>query len=1286
MADHPDPLVVPVDVEALVMSETVGQELFYSAPLLFAPRSDPGQVPFKTHQKQLGVYVHWQLPDALMAARAHAKDGTATTPVHPVAPNRWLVIRYFRPDSDRDSAPKAAGWVIESDFASTRRTKPGQKGGTSPFGPGLYIGRRHDLAGGPWAEDPHADRVRLTAAGPGIPEFAAYQPYNADVFSMHDRVGTDRKDTLPNGTLDYLVFGWHNNPQDDPLHQKQAADLLEFFYGSHDPCTAAWQQLTEPRDRYAETLKLLRWRAPDGPVPQRSVYTGAVLGLRWGLKAAPVSRRPAGGAEVKLAIGHGPADATAALVRDSVRKEGPGNESRAADDVSSDRWEGRKLDEAVLLMNAFQSGELEALDGDMTLGARALDEAEHRTWFHSTCGGYAWQIVPPPGDGHGGPTSRERQALEKLNQCQETLDRAERRQAALRGHLYDLWWMGGLQDPPEAFAAACKQQLDIGRKDSLAQRTRDAALAVAAARKSVEDILRKDEKDKDRLVWLRRGWAARRVPRPPFFEAAEPVLLLHGAAMEKDTPPTADAWLPCRMPAQLIPKITVNNREASPQPAPEPPDFAKLKQALDSPSVRIPFSVLLRVLTEFWTISRTLAAFGTSPPQRPLDREARALPAVMKEHRATIPAGTQWPALSHVWQQPWRPLHLHWQVDFYPQPHDKDYWALEGVHHHQRPGTRKPVKLQEPARGRTLLASVPLFTWHRRVQDHRETHPTAPHEQLKKVNGHVAGWDLLTQALDGLHAWSAQRRPGLTGDPLPAELKDLLRPHNAVVPDADAAHFQPVRAGQFVLSRLAVSDRFGHALDVIAGEGQKPEQTPPRRSPGLTPRHPVEGGRRPPYVQQPPRLVQPARLAFDFMPHRSTEPKPVLDLYTDPDLTRDTPVCGWLLAHRDPHTAAPHSLLVHDPHGKGLGEVRLIGPVREPKRQAVTWLPLPGSPWLTPGDVFGERFGTAYPHLAGFLRALVDQDADQRAGRAEPEERAKPRRFREVMAAVDRGLHSIAPPVADRDRTLCVLAGRPLALVRTRIHLEVYGPPPDDVLRDDWKAALKRPAPGDQHPLWSAAWPVPLGAAWDRLDGLIGYYTAVDGKPRTVPSYERLYVAHEPPKSAAWLTWIEKGPLTLAARPAPVTVRDEADPSAAAYPVLLMDPFAKISARTGILPTAELRLPPALVSAILSHLRIGIPAGPLLLTGRPAPPERREAGPLPVVLPAPTGWLGTWDWYERTDPADRPRDDWTRRPLVPADARVSYGDTPPVATSGYLTHTPPLPSKPPSGDRQEIRP
>jgi hypothetical protein len=63
----------------------------------------------------LGVHLHWALPDAL----THGKkpEGKANAPVEfPLAPNRWLVVRF---NTTKEGVWKAKLWVVESDYLST---------------------------------------------------------------------------------------------------------------------------------------------------------------------------------------------------------------------------------------------------------------------------------------------------------------------------------------------------------------------------------------------------------------------------------------------------------------------------------------------------------------------------------------------------------------------------------------------------------------------------------------------------------------------------------------------------------------------------------------------------------------------------------------------------------------------------------------------------------------------------------------------------------------------------------------------------------------------------------------------------------------------------------------------------------------------------------------------------------------------------------------------------------------------------------------------------------------
>ena len=93
---------------------------------------------------------------------------------------------------------------------------------------------------------------------------------------------------------------------------------------------------------------------------------------------------------------------------------------------------------------------------------------------------------------------------------------------------------------------------------------------------------------------------------------------------------------------------------------------------------------------------------------------------------------------------------------------------------------------------------------------------------------------------------------------------------------------------------------------------------------------------------------------------------------------------------------------------------------------AIVWRPAPGTAY--------ESWQTiaAIPHFGPFLQLLYSGDA---AG------------LTATLAAIDETLWTTAPQGAAFDRDLATLAGRPLAMVRSRLSFELEGEPIADPLR-----------------------------------------------------------------------------------------------------------------------------------------------------------------------------------------------------------------------------------------------
>ncbi|MBP8002438.1 MAG: hypothetical protein KA338_24540 [Chloroflexi bacterium] len=184
---------------------------------------------------QPGVHLHWALPTALTRA-VHPLDQQTGQPDRqrtefPSAPDRWLVCRWRH-----DQLEKA--WLRESDYLWSPEdvlhqpqesltnwpyrieAKPDQPprfimpDGEPPF---RFLGRGREL-GQPWPQKSNPAWLkdigqRLTAIGYGETNFAAFYPNCRSVFGHYDNNPT------PADGLWYELFGWYDNPQDDPFHQ-----------------------------------------------------------------------------------------------------------------------------------------------------------------------------------------------------------------------------------------------------------------------------------------------------------------------------------------------------------------------------------------------------------------------------------------------------------------------------------------------------------------------------------------------------------------------------------------------------------------------------------------------------------------------------------------------------------------------------------------------------------------------------------------------------------------------------------------------------------------------------------------------------------------------------------------------------------------------------------------------------------------------------------------------------------------------------------------------------------
>ncbi|MFF8717481.1 hypothetical protein ACF07T_39685 [Streptomyces sp. NPDC015184] len=1216
-------LIVPIQLHALVYNRMVhtagGPFTRWNADyagmlddgLSLVPAPGNGQQEERLEDFR-GVHLMWQLPEALTGG--HYDPDTEETS-WPLVPNRWLVVRYFDPPQqpvpDGRQGVQAVGWVVHSDYREADYTAA-DFDGTLPYGTNRYIPRelpseereflgRHQQLGAdePWREPPRREPF-LTAVGPGLPDFAAYHPYNRDVFSFHDTLSDLEAEAdlyPPDNRLSYLVVGWYSEGPIDLLQQ-----------------AISIPGLLPPDDTSPEAiLAALGWALPQG-VPQdlrRSLYSGTALGITWRHNDfQPPSDKPEV-AGITVAVGHSTGDAAAALTANQTPQEETGS-----------------------LFSALYHGTIDTFDTPD--GSDDLAEGLRTTWFGGSTGGYSWRLADRPAQGSG-PTKRTtgRVAapgwLLELNARQAQYDRLVPELEHLQWRTWSLYWLRTRsvvegQHPPQ-FDAAADAQLSLIDPNSLASRTKAKHEEVLALLTQLPYGTTPQELEASIAAYvadkpLPEGTHLIRDAAPPFYRPSDPVIVVEGAGTFDDL--TRDTPLPCRLASDLLESVKIGTGFVERPADPAKPNLTNLPDAC------------LALLQEFALLDQASWSDATAPGPAAL-HNAVAHPAQnttgsLAEHTAP-------------WRQPWLPLYVQWDVRYIPTPYHSDgadNWEFDGTTY-QWKGTGSTATDESSARrrffrGRSFLTPTMRHVVRAQLARYLETYPQASSLGIAALREDLGRLDLLSQTLDGFNDWLLLQGGGPRLLP-PGDMADLLgdsgtRPVPGDHNHTDAEVFQPVRAGQFFFHDLRIIDRFGRTVDIVNDRQNHIEQFTPVRAASVTPpdhqQRPLfpdaVGNQR--FIQLPPRILQGARVRLEAVNSSTGAAYPSAPTARD-SAAPTTPVAGWLLVNHLDQT-----LMVYGPGGEPLGELRVLNTT-----QSIAWNPLPHSPHPDPAST---EFRAAFPVLAGFLAGL----------RGQPQ---APAAFAALLATIDQALDLIVDPAAQDDDVPAKLIGRPIALLRADLAIDLQGPP---LTNPGWATVLDPPA--EAYP--THTWPVRLGDAQRLTDGLIGYY-ATTGDPGDEIDYQRLN-ATAPAGDHPYLRQITTGQdLALPAR--------QPDDTVTHHLTLLAEPHAPVHAISDILPVSALQLDADLIHQALKNIRASFLLNPLLAPVRPPldPEETLRSGFLQhdeLVMPRPAAWHGTWTWAEPREGAGPAVPDWLEFPIAPADTYAFPGGPAAEARAGYL--------------------
>lgn len=1296
--DSGSALLVPMHLDALVINRQVtargvynrwrmdySQINEYESPML-PPFDDQ-----KTEPPEVGVHLHWALPDGL----THGLQNENGEIEFPLVPNRWLVVR-IQPGGSQSGPSPVAAWVILSDALGSHCASPYLDPDPQKSKPGQVVptrlGKRMPLK--EWDEKLGEKGMTsvapfLRAIGPGNVTFAAFAPSVENVFAFHD----DVRD-LAAAKLTYLVLGWYSQPElMDPLRQMPPdAWRCEFLLnvGSHfraeldeGRLSAVLRQVFQdqgidlPDDAQVSkvlqgnewsiaagsktyTVRLedrdvcvydcevavadhLNWavRLEGRPPPTRTCVHGMVYGVDWNpdgpLQQPPTLPRKVY-ERVRVAVGNTAIDALSALISNQAENAGQGG-------VQAD------------LLEAFQYSLLPTLD---EVGGRILvDQRIRQAWFGSEPGGIRWKIVAKErADGRAvqkAPRLTRSQAvwLAYLNQRQRELDAQHRILASMQGELYDLWWKSKRidrapeprsRDRQEALLNAKRQlprHLQADDPQSFLNQVMAQQKKVATLEESVPPAT--GPQSAKRIADYAKGHLdpeeleLKPVAMPRFWHPNDPVIVISGLGRSEKQ--GHDATLLCRLLSQTIGEITIPYEGRSIRLTAN--ELEDVIPQLSSQNLPPGINQLL-VEAFFLDLGNAqIMAKASLQSQVPQDAASKAIDELKPSPPAGINVIGRYGALP--WRQPWVPLFLDWQVRFYytfkedsdgSYRFDQEDWHFDGTRYiWAGPQAREVCPGPLSYSGRTFLtpqASVPFVD---RLREYAQSHPDVDLQAAEELMARIAKWDILSQTMSGFTSQLAMRdvEPNVLPD---GTVAPFVGPHYDsvpfvnIVPDVDAAlgsappFFFPLRVGFFTFQNLRIIDSFGRILNLMQANGNRrggERGFVPIRGRDLVPDRDLDKR----LVKLPPRVVQSSRLSFRYVSAH--------DDSRESGLVADAnPVCGWLLPNH-----LNNSMAVYNAGGNLLGELLLLRKSKE--TQAVEWRPAPGDLDVSPVYSTRQKIRIPDQHLSRMIETLLHRE-DQGAA------------FANFLQVIDKTLWTSDPLGERGDQNLSVLIGRPLALVRANLQLQLSGKP---LYNQAWHETFQNGLPAlkeNSGGLLDLAFPIRLGSPKLRNNGLVGYFQESD--------YAHFHVVQLPepfvPASPRYLHRIGlDGDYVRLKFQATSPV--DFDPTGSVYLTMLVDPRGLVQANSGLLPTKTIELPKRYVDKPLGRMAVTIRVGPLLLD------------PETVRIPQPAEQHGDWSWIQATGTAEG---EWIKIPVEGADDRARLGATPQVLREGWLNFLP----------------
>ncbi|MCB0554417.1 MAG: hypothetical protein KDD02_12770 [Phaeodactylibacter sp.] len=555
-------------------------------------------------------------------------------------------------------------------------------------------------------------------------------------------------------------------------------------------------------------------------------------------------------------------------------------------------------------------------------------------------------------------------------------------------------------------------------------------------------------------------------------------------------------------------------------------------------------------------------------------------------------------------QQPWNPMMMEWEVEACPlqdgsNSRDGDYqedYAIRNtslqpnaVDLEVRPGQSSVITGRNPNiyNGRSLLTAQAQKGMAQRINAYLDAFPNDPNRTaLEEARDKLATVSSLSQSLSGFNQALLMLRESLqlpVADPIgfanyqgfTDEVKSLLgdSTRNAAQPLTD---FMPIRSGKLRLNQLRMVDTFGQfrQLDFF-----DPKNGAELFGTTLSPLE-ISGLSSVVEIPLPMRLAQPARLNFRWLAAEEQE--------VEMNSTKDTaPICGWALAN-----FLDISLMIYDAQGRNLGAIE-----NEQDGNLALWRAARGE-----SGIDDPETAEINPHLKKMISFLRSQGAG----------------FIEAfLIDTDGVMDSIEPETSEQQQAIALLMGRPMALVRASLDLQLKGVP---AVHQGWNAFYRDRKDGDSQRetdlYTSVRYAIRIGAEAQFNDGLVGYWVEAEDSGDYRYS-DQLYLNAAAASSSSLKPLNDTADYTV-----PLEQSLESEPVKVS---MLMDPRASIHAFTGILPAKEISIPEEQYLAALQAIDVTFLTAPVL-----TPPEQ-------ISVPLPKEENFAWSWIEQ-EAADQYRE------------------------------------------------